>query len=328
MHEAHVAVAIAHVDQRAQERCKRQQQVARRMQRLEPRGGDRAGADVDESAGPVPDRIGSQPRRLRRDLDHAPQNRDRAQEKGREIEPAHAAVGQRHEHGGEQADRQQQADEARRKAAGRAERNGRPCHARHQKVETELVDGGNEPGHQEARIRGERSYRGRRILDTAEPPGPCTTIHEGPLARSDAGRIPARCGRCLVNGARRAVEAGHACCDATDTALRYAGAAEGSARSRPCSVRPGAEGTTGTSRRRIAFFGHDSTESTIIKRVTAFQAQGCDVLGFMFRRARNGPVRTPTWDNVELGTTLDRHYLSRLPKLVWGAAKALRHGGP
>ncbi len=46
----------------------------------------------------------------------------------------------------------------------------------------------------------------------------------------------------------------------------------------------------------------------------------------MFRRVRNGPVRTPAWDNVELGTTLDRHYLGRLPNLIWGAVKALRHG--
>lgn len=79
--------------------------------------------------------------------------------------------------------------------------------------------------------------------------------------------------------------------------------------------------------REIAFFGHDSTESTIIKRVTAFQAHGSHVIGFMFRRARNGPLRAATWGNVELGTTVDRHYLGRLPKLIMGTLKVLRHRG-
>jgi hypothetical protein len=69
-------------------------------------------------------------------------------------------------------------------------------------------------------------------------------------------------------------------------------------------------------RRSIAFFGHDWTESTVVKRVTAFQANASHVVGFMFRRPRGTPPRPPGWDNVHLGVTSDRNYLARVPKLV------------
>jgi succinoglycan biosynthesis protein ExoL len=77
--------------------------------------------------------------------------------------------------------------------------------------------------------------------------------------------------------------------------------------------------------RRIAFFAHDSTESTVIKRASAFQAHGSHVLGFMFRRVRPKPPSAPTWDNVELGITVDRNYLKRLPRLLAAAIKLVRH---
>jgi hypothetical protein len=76
---------------------------------------------------------------------------------------------------------------------------------------------------------------------------------------------------------------------------------------------------------RIAFFGHDATDSTIVKRVTAFQANGAQVSGFMFRRERGMPGRAPTWDNVDLGQTADRNYAARLPKLAAGAMRAAGH---
>ncbi len=81
--------------------------------------------------------------------------------------------------------------------------------------------------------------------------------------------------------------------------------------------------------RSIAFFGHDADESTIIKRVTAFQANGSEVLGFMFRRSREAPHKPAPWNNLELGTTVDRNYLTRIPKLiaavfkVFGSRRAL-----
>src|SRR5215831_3801993 len=77
--------------------------------------------------------------------------------------------------------------------------------------------------------------------------------------------------------------------------------------------------------RTIAFFGHDSTESTVIKRVKAFQTHGSRVIGFMFKRAHRSPTSVPTWENIELGTTLDRHYLRRIPLLLVSVLKLLRH---
>ncbi|MEJ2227346.1 MAG: glucosyl transferase [Alphaproteobacteria bacterium] len=76
--------------------------------------------------------------------------------------------------------------------------------------------------------------------------------------------------------------------------------------------------------RKLAFFAHDSTESTVVKRAEAFQANGARVTGFMFRR-RGRPERPMSWENIPLGVTDDRNYLARLPKLLWGVLKVLRH---
>jgi len=75
----------------------------------------------------------------------------------------------------------------------------------------------------------------------------------------------------------------------------------------------------------IAFFGHDCDESTIIKRARAFQAEGASVVGFMFRRKRNMRDGVTAWRNVALGTTVERNYLLRIPKLLMGLLKSLRH---
>ncbi len=76
--------------------------------------------------------------------------------------------------------------------------------------------------------------------------------------------------------------------------------------------------------RVIAFFGHDSTESTIIKRVTCFQANGSRVIGFMFRRER-GNARPPVWENIDLGVTADWQYTARLIRLVAALFKVVKH---
>lgn len=75
----------------------------------------------------------------------------------------------------------------------------------------------------------------------------------------------------------------------------------------------------------IAFFAHDSTESTVIKRVAAFQASGAHVIGFMFRRVRPKPPSPTTWDNVDLGITVDRNYGKRVPKLLSGLFKLMKN---
>jgi succinoglycan biosynthesis protein ExoL len=45
----------------------------------------------------------------------------------------------------------------------------------------------------------------------------------------------------------------------------------------------------------------------------------------MFRRVRPKASSPPTWDNVDLGATVDRNYLKRLPRLLAAAVKLLRY---
>lgn len=77
-------------------------------------------------------------------------------------------------------------------------------------------------------------------------------------------------------------------------------------------------------RLRIAFFGHDSNESTIRKRVAAFTAFGADVFGVMFHRTRKGVSSAPSWPNVDLGETADGSYLHRLMMVGRALGKTLR----
>jgi succinoglycan biosynthesis protein ExoL len=75
----------------------------------------------------------------------------------------------------------------------------------------------------------------------------------------------------------------------------------------------------------IAFFGHDSDESTVIKRARAFRAEGARVVGFMFRRMRNKREQAAEWQNIAFGTTVERNYLIRVPKLLLAILKTIRH---
>ncbi len=75
----------------------------------------------------------------------------------------------------------------------------------------------------------------------------------------------------------------------------------------------------------IAFFRHDSDESTVIKRARAFQAEGARVVGFMFRRMRNKREQAAEWQNIAFGTTVERNYLIRVPKLLLAILKTIRH---
>lgn len=87
-------------------------------------------------------------------------------------------------------------------------------------------------------------------------------------------------------------------------------------------VRPGARPAPPVA---IAFFGHDSDESTVIKRARAFQAEGARVVGFMFRRVRNQRDGSTEWQNIPFGTTVERNYLLRIPKLLLAILKTVRH---
>lgn len=74
----------------------------------------------------------------------------------------------------------------------------------------------------------------------------------------------------------------------------------------------------------VAFFGHDSAESTVIKRIRAFAGQGLHVVGFNFRREKFNRDFLPFWENVHLGTTEDRAYGRRLLAMCRALPKILR----
>jgi succinoglycan biosynthesis protein ExoL len=99
-------------------------------------------------------------------------------------------------------------------------------------------------------------------------------------------------------------------------------------KTRQSGVMPIAEDRFSPASRRvpsIAFFGHDSDESTVIKRVRSFQAEGAEVVGFMFRRERNKREGATEWRNIAFGTTVERNYLVRVPKLLLAILKTVRH---
>jgi succinoglycan biosynthesis protein ExoL len=77
-------------------------------------------------------------------------------------------------------------------------------------------------------------------------------------------------------------------------------------------------------RPRVAFFGHDCTESTVIKRARAFQRAGLEVMGFTFRRRKFNRDYVPEWQDVSLGETVDRHYALRLLRLGQALPKLVR----
>ena len=67
---------------------------------------------------------------------------------------------------------------------------------------------------------------------------------------------------------------------------------------------------------KVAYFGLDSTDRNVIKRIAEFKGAGVEVVGFTFRRDRLNRDFQPDWDNIHLGWTADRRYASRIPKLV------------
>ena len=66
----------------------------------------------------------------------------------------------------------------------------------------------------------------------------------------------------------------------------------------------------------IACFAHERGDARVMKRVSALQAQGWSVRGYMFHRIRNREDVPPFWDNVELGVTENRRYVRRIFSLL------------
>ena len=73
---------------------------------------------------------------------------------------------------------------------------------------------------------------------------------------------------------------------------------------------------------RIAYFGHDSHDAAIRRRVRALQAAGHRVTGFMMRRGEDRPQE---WHNIDLGETQDKAYFQRLASIRRGIHLAMRH---
>ena len=73
---------------------------------------------------------------------------------------------------------------------------------------------------------------------------------------------------------------------------------------------------------RLSYFGHDSSDAAIIKRVASLKECGLHVDGFMMKRFE-GP--DPNWDNVNLGHTKNAAYLDRFLSVFKGAFRAAKH---
>lgn len=73
---------------------------------------------------------------------------------------------------------------------------------------------------------------------------------------------------------------------------------------------------------RISYFGHDSSDAAIRKRVRTFEKCGYEVQGFMNKRF-DGPV--PEFQNVELGETENGAYFDRIWSVFRGAFRAAKH---
>lgn len=67
---------------------------------------------------------------------------------------------------------------------------------------------------------------------------------------------------------------------------------------------------------KVAFFGHNRADSTIVKRLRAFTSHDVQVCALTFRRAGELRSSQPEWANIDLGVTSDQNYLSRIPRLI------------
>lgn len=76
---------------------------------------------------------------------------------------------------------------------------------------------------------------------------------------------------------------------------------------------------------RGVYIGVDATNPTLILRIRSFLRAGVDLTCFTFRRHKFNAGFQPEWHNVNLGDTVDRRYLFRLPALVRAVRRMLRH---
>lgn len=78
------------------------------------------------------------------------------------------------------------------------------------------------------------------------------------------------------------------------------------------------------SKDRVAYFGHDRTDSKVISRIEHLQRLGYEVFGLTYHRVKFNREHEPDWENVDLGVTADYAYARRLKSLVSGALRLFR----
>lgn len=71
----------------------------------------------------------------------------------------------------------------------------------------------------------------------------------------------------------------------------------------------------------IAFFGHDSGDAAVRRRVRALSDDGFDIIGYMPRRRAD---KAADWQNVDLGMTRDGAFINRIKVIFTGACRAAR----
>jgi succinoglycan biosynthesis protein ExoL len=64
------------------------------------------------------------------------------------------------------------------------------------------------------------------------------------------------------------------------------------------------------------YMAGDTTNPTVILRITSLINAGCDVSAYTFRRHKFNTAFQPAWRNTPLGETVDRQYRLRLPALL------------
>ena len=77
-------------------------------------------------------------------------------------------------------------------------------------------------------------------------------------------------------------------------------------------------------RGRVAYFGHDRTDSKVISRIEHLQRLGYKVLGLTYHRVKFNREHEPAWENVDLGITADYAYVQRLRSLFIGIVEVIR----
>ncbi len=77
-------------------------------------------------------------------------------------------------------------------------------------------------------------------------------------------------------------------------------------------------------RGKVAYFGHDRTDSKVISRIERLQRLGYKVLGLTYHRVKFNREHEPAWENIDLGITADYAYAQRLRSLFIGIIQLVR----